>query len=70
MQVIAGTAENGTKIQQWGIQDGTVNDIWKTVDAGDRYFYLYSQVGDGKTFVLDITDKSSANGTSLEINEY
>ena len=70
MQVIAGTAENGTKIQQWGTQDGTVHDIWKTVDAGDGYFYLYSQVGDGKTFVLDLTDKSSANGTSLEINEY
>ena len=70
MQVIAGTAENGAKIQQWGTQDGTVHDIWKTVDAGDGYFYLYSQVGDGKTFVLDLTDKSSANGTSLEINEY
>ena len=73
MQVIAGSAENGTKIQQWGTLDGTVHGIWKTVDAWgwiDGYFYLYSQVGDGKTFVLDITDKSSVNGTSFEINEY
>ena len=70
MQVIGGKAENGTKIQQWGTMDGTVHDIWKTIDAGEGYYYLYSGVSDGNTYVLDVTGKSKGNGTSMEINEY
>ena len=70
MQVIGGKAENGTKIQQWGTMDGTVHDIWKTVDAGDGYYYLFSGVSDGNTYVLDVTGKSTGNGTSMEINEF
>ena len=70
MQVIGGKAENGTKIQQWGTMDGTVHDIWKTIDAGEGYYYLYSGVSDGNTYVLDLTGKSKGNGTSMEINEY
>ena len=70
MQVIGGKAQNGTKIQQWGTMDGTVHDIWKTIDAGEGYYYLYSGVSDGNTYVLDVTGKSKGNGTSMEINEY
>ena len=70
MQVIGGTAENGTKIQQWGTADGTVHDIWKTIDAGNGYYYLVSGVGDGGTYVLDVTGKSTSNGASMEIYQY
>ncbi len=70
MQIIGGVAENGTKIQQWGTMDGTVHDIWKTVDAGNGYYYIVSGVSDGGTFVLDVTGKSNSNGASMEINEY
>ena len=70
MQIIGGAAENGAKLQQWGTLDGTVHDIWKTIDAGNGYYYLVSGVSDGGTFVLDVTGKSTANGASMEINEY
>ena len=70
MQIIGGLAQNGAKIQQWGTLDGTVHDIWKTIDAGNGYYYLVSGVLDGGTFVLDVTGKSNGNGASMEINEY
>ena len=50
MQVEGGLAENGTNVQQWGTTDGTVHDIWKTINAGDGYYYLVSGVGDGGTY--------------------
>ena len=70
MQVIDAKAENGTKIQQWGTIDGTVHDIWKIKDAGNGYYYLISGVGDGETYALTVSGKSTENGASLEINEF
>ena len=44
MQIIGGSAQNGAKKQQWGTLDGTVHDIWKTIDAGNGYYNLVSGV--------------------------
>ena len=70
MQVEGGLAENGTNVQQWGTTDGTVHDIWKTINAGNGYYYLVSGVGDGGTYCLDVTAKGTANGTNIEIYQY
>ena len=70
MQVERGAAENGTKLQQWATLDGTTHDLWKIKKADKGYYYLYSGVGDGNTFVLDVTGKNTANGTTLEINQF
>lgn len=70
LQVAGAAAENGTNVQQWG-SDGTgVHDIWKLYSAGDDYYYLASCVGDGGTYVLDVSGKKSANGTNLDIYQY
>ena len=70
MQVEGGIAANGTNVQQWGTLDGTVHDIWKTIDAGNGYYYLVSGVGDGGTYCLDVTGKSTENGANIEIYQY
>ena len=70
LQVEGGKAENGANIQQWGTIDGTVHDIWKTINAGNGYYYLVSGVGDGGTYCLDVTAKGTANGTNIEIYQY
>ena len=70
MQVEGGVAINGTNVQQWGTTDGTVHDIWKTINAGNGYYYLVSGVGDGGKYCLDVTAKGTANGTNIEIYEY
>ncbi len=70
MQVEGAKQENGANIQQWGTIGDSINDVWKLVDAGDGYFYLISQIGDGNTFYLDAAEKSIYNGANIEIYKY
>ena len=67
MEVSEATATNGMNVQQ-----GTENNsgIWKAVSAGNGYYYLYTQSGDGKTFVLDVSGKKTEDGTNIEIYTY
>ena len=70
MQVEGAKQANGTNVQQWGTTGDTVHDIWKLVDAGSGYYYLISQIGDGKTYYLNVAGNSTGNGTNVEINKY
>jgi pectin lyase len=67
MQVEGAKQQNGTNIQQWGTTGDSVHDIWKLVDAGNGYFYLVSQIGDGNTFYLNVAGNSSNDGANVEI---
>ena len=69
MQVEGAKQENGTNIQQWGTTGDSIHDIWKLVDAGDGYFYIISQIGDGNTFYLNIAGNSKTDGANVEINK-
>lgn len=63
LEVADGTAASGTNVQQ-----GTTGAVgWTLTDAGDGYYYLYSEVGDGQTYCLDLPYGSTANGESLGI---
>ena len=56
-------AENGTNVQQ-----GTKGaKYWTFKDAGNGYYYLYSELGDGSTFLLDIDYGKIENGTNIGI---
>ena len=67
MQVEGAKQANGTNVQQWGTTGDTVHDVWKLVDAGSGYYYLISQIGDGKTYYLNVAGSSKGNGTNIEI---
>jgi pectin lyase len=67
MQVEGAKEENGTNIQQWGTSGDTIHDIWKLIDAGNGYYFIVSQIGDGKTFYLNVAGNSSADGANVEI---
>ncbi len=67
MDVAGGTAANSTNVQQWGADSAASYNTWKAVDAGDGYYYLYSQVGDGQTYLLDVTGAKAADGTNIII---
>lgn len=67
MEVESGKAENGTNVQQWGADLPANHNSWKAVSAGDGYYYIYSQVGDGKTYLLDIDFGRTDNGTNIGI---
>ena len=70
MQVEGAKQANGTNVQQWGTTGDSIHDIWKLVDAGSGYYYLISQIGDGKTYYLNVAGDSAGNGTNVEINKY
>ncbi|MBQ3110108.1 MAG: RICIN domain-containing protein, partial [Clostridia bacterium] len=55
LDVTGGAAADGTNVQQWGASypGGSYNN-WKIVDAGDGWYQIYSMVGDGNTYVLDV----------------
>lgn len=63
LEVADGTAANGTNVQQ-----GTTGaDGWTLEDAGDGYYRVYSEVGDGRTYLLDLDYGKTDNGTNIGI---
>ncbi len=63
LEVADSTAANGTNVQQ-----GTTGaDGWTLEDAGNGYYRIYSEVGDGKTYLLDLDYGMVDNGTNIGI---
>ncbi|MBP5379200.1 MAG: RICIN domain-containing protein, partial [Ruminococcus sp.] len=67
MDVENGKAEGGTNVQQWGASDPSANNTWTFKQAVGEYYWIYSNVGDGATYMLDVTDGSKTNGTNIAI---
>ena len=65
LDVAGGNAQNGANVQQAALS-GKQNQF-KAVAAGDGYYYLVSQLGDGNTFALDVNGKKTADETNIEI---
>lgn len=67
MDVAGAKAVNGTNVLQYSASKAKVNNTWKFVSDGNGYYYIYSCLKDGKTFLLDVANNSSANGTNIGI---
>lgn len=63
LEVADGKAANGINVQQG---NSSANG-WTFKDAGDGYYYLCSEVGDSKTYMLDLDSGKTANGTNIGI---
>ncbi len=63
LEVADAAAANGTNVQQ----GNTGADLWTLEDAGDGYYRVYSEVGDGKTYLLDLDYGKVDNGTNIGI---
>lgn len=75
LEVKDGNAANGENIQQWGASGTGSNgegewNVWRLYSAGDDYYYIYSALGDGKTYVLDVSGKKADNGTNIDLYQY
>ena len=78
MEVAGNVAENNTNVQQWDLNGGDENaenipdtwNTWRLFNAGDGYYYIVSEVGDGVTYALDVAGKKSANGTNIAIYQF
>ncbi len=70
MEVEGGTAANSSNVQQWGKDSDQPHNTWKLVSAGNGYYYIYSALGDGNTYVLDVAGKKADNGTNIAIYQF
>lgn len=67
MEVKDANAENTANVQQWGAESSAAHNTWRVLSAGNDYYYLYSQLGDKVTYLLDIDMGKSDNGTNIQI---
>ncbi len=70
LEVKDGNAANGENIQQWGANGEGEWNVWRLYSAGDGYYYVYSALGDGKTYVLDVAGKKADDGTNIDLYQY
>ncbi len=68
LNVAGGAAENATNVQQWGVARGAEECFWRLDAAGDDLFRIYSMVGDGETYVLNVDTANNNNVTIYEEN--
>ena len=67
MDVAGAKAVNGTNVLQYTASKAKNNNTWKFVSDGNGYYYIYSALGNGNTFLLDVANNSSANGANIGI---
>ena len=67
LEVANGSAEAGANLQQWGADGAAAHNTWRAISAGDGYYYLYSQVGDKITYLMDISGGKADNGTNAAL---
>ena len=60
MEVVNGKAEDNSNVQQWGANEPAAHNSWTLKEFGGGYYYIISQLADGKTYYLNST--GSANG--------
>lgn len=66
LSINGGIAANGSNAQQINSIGGTETQF-KAVLAGNGYFYLVSQLGDGNSYALDVNAKKADDGTNIEL---
>lgn len=67
MEVAGALETNGTNVQQWGAYGPASHNTWKLKYAGNDYYYLYSQIADGNTYLLDVANNNASNKTNVQI---
>ena len=65
LDIEGGNGANGANLQQ-AANDGKASQF-KAVSAGNGYYYLVSQLGDGNSYALDINGKKTTDGANVEL---
>lgn len=67
MEVDGAKAEDGTNVQQWGADTPASHNTWRVLSADDGYYYLYPQISDKISYLLDVESNKAENGTNIDI---
>ncbi|MBR4626687.1 MAG: RICIN domain-containing protein [Ruminococcus sp.] len=68
LEVKDGSAEVGANVQQWGGDTVGEWNTWRLKHKGYNYYEIWSYLGDGQTYLLDVADGSAANGANIALN--
>ena len=66
LEVANASTEAGANVQQYA-ENGNNCQKWTLKEFGDGYYYILSQLSDGKTYYLDVADGKSDDGTNIQI---
>lgn len=67
MEAEGGKASDNTNVQQWGADGISAHNSWTLKSFGGGYYYVISQLADGKTYYLNISGGTKENGGNAEI---
>ena len=67
LEVSGGTQAAATNVDQWGAYGPAAYNTWTVKYAGSGYYYIYSMLGDGNTYLLDVNRNQATNGTNIQI---
>ena len=65
LDIEGGNGANGANVQQ--AANGGKASQFKAVSAGNGYYYLVSQLGDGNSYALDVNGKKTTDGANIEL---
>ena len=68
MEVKDGAAQAGATVQQWGANGASAHNVWHVKAVNWGYYYVYSALGDGESFVLHVNNGSNAAPLTIEAN--
>ena len=68
MEVKDGAAQAGATVQQWGANGAAAHNVWHVKKINWGYYYVYSALGDGESFVLNVNNSSNAAPLTIETN--
>lgn len=68
LEIEGGVQANSTNVQQWGANAPASHNVWHVKYVNWGYYYIYSALGDGQTYVLNV-DGNGADGVNININE-
>lgn len=68
LEIEGGVQANGTNVQQWGADEPASHNVWHVKAINWGYYYVYSALGDGQTWLLNVNGNGS-DGTNIDINE-
>lgn len=67
LEVADGAAAAGTNVQQGAASQAEAKNTWQLKADSNGYYYIYSTLGDGKTYLLDLDYGKTDNGTNIGI---
>ncbi len=68
LEVAEAKAESGANVQQWGASGASAHNTWRLKHKGYNYYEVWSYLGDGSTYLLDVVNGSADNGANITIN--